>query len=97
MSEFLIRGAHIDAKDEQGNTPLHLAVLMGFPELTGELLEWGADPNIVNGNGQLPLEIALIRGLETDDDKISWFCRVAQIIIKEMEPARYKKCRACTV
>ena len=88
MSELLIRGAHIDAKDEHGNTPLHLAALMGYPDSTEELLEWGADVNIVNANGQLPIELALRRGLELDDARITQFNRVARIIIKEMEPAR---------
>ena len=85
----MIRGAHIDARDEHGNTPLHLAALMGYPELTEELLEWGADVNVVNGDGQLPLEVALKQGLETGDHRASYFTRVAKIIIKEMEPTRY--------
>ena len=85
----MIRGANVDAKGRNGNTPLHLAALMGFAELTEELLKWGADPNMVNGNGQLPLELALVKGLERDDNRTSQFSRVAQIIIKEMEPARY--------
>ena len=84
----MIRGANIDTKDRNGNTPLHLAALMGFAELTEELLKWGADPNMVNGNGQLPLELALVKGLERDDNRTRQFSRVAQIIIKEMEPAR---------
>ena len=88
MSELLIRGAHIDARDEQGNTPLHLAALMGYPKLSEELLEWGADVNVVNGDGQLPLEVAIRRGLEADDDRVSHFTRVAKVIIKEMEPGR---------
>ena len=89
VSELLIRGAHIDARDEYGNTPLHLAASMGYPELTEELLEWGADVNIMNGNGQLPLEVALLRGLETDDNnRVGGFTEVAILIIKMMKPAR---------
>lgn len=88
MSELLIKGAHIDTRNEQGNTPLHLAAMMGYPELTEELLEWGAEVSTVNGDGHLPLELAIMQGLETDYVRISHFNRVATIIIKEMEPAR---------
>lgn len=88
MSELLIRGAHVDAKDEYGNTPLHLAALMGYPESTKELLGWGADASVVNGNGHLPIELALSRGLEADDGRVAQFSKVAKMIIKEMEPAR---------
>lgn len=88
MSELLIRGAHIDTRDEQGNTPLHLAARMGNPELTKELLEWGADVSTVNGDGQLPLDLAILQGLETGNNKVNHFARVAVILIKEMEPAR---------
>ena len=87
VSELLIRGARIDARDENGNTPLHLAAIMGFPELTEDLLEWGADVNIVNRSGELPMELALKTGLETED-RIGEYSKVAKIIIKEMEPAR---------
>ena len=89
MSELLIRGAHIDTRDEHGNTLLHLAARMGYPELTKELLEWGADVSTVNGDGQLPLEVAIMQGLETGNNRVGHFARVAIIIIKEMEPARY--------
>lgn len=88
MSELLIRGAHIDARDEHGNTPLHLAARMGYPELSKELLEWGADASTVNGDGQLPLEVAIMKGLENGNNRVSDFARVAVILIKEMEPAR---------
>ena len=88
MSELLIKGAHIDARNEQGNTPLHLAAMMGYPELTEELHEWGAEVSTVNGDGHLPLELAIMQVLVTDYDRISHFNRVATIIIKEMEPAR---------
>lgn len=88
MTELLIRGAHIDARDEHGNTPLHLAARMGYPELAKDLLEWGADANTVNGDGQLPLEVAIMRGLETGNSRVGEFARVAVIVIKEMEPER---------
>lgn len=87
VSELLIRGAHIDVRDENGNTPLHLAALMGLPDLTKELLEWGADVKTVNSKGELPMELALKTGLE-NDDRISEYSKVAKIVIKEMEPAR---------
>ena len=84
-----MKGAHIDARDEYGNTALHLAAWMGFPGLTKELLKWGADVTLVNDDGLLAMEVAITRGLETDDDRIDKFSKVAKIIIEQMEPVRY--------
>lgn len=52
LAEFLLsNGAKVNATDEFGNTPLHIASrerLVGFMNL---LIDNGADPTIVNGRG----------------------------------------------
>uniref|UniRef100_A0A914P0M9 phospholipase A2 n=1 Tax=Panagrolaimus davidi TaxID=227884 RepID=A0A914P0M9_9BILA len=48
----------INAKDDNGNTPLHIAVSEKFLEITRTLLVMGANPNILNKNGETPRHIA---------------------------------------
>ena len=55
---LLAGGADINARDLQGNTPLHFAVLAGRAEIVDFLLAKGADPNIANFNGKTPLDLA---------------------------------------
>ena len=43
----------------------------------------------MNDDGLLAMEVAITRGLETDDDRIDKFSKVAKIIIEQMEPVRY--------
>lgn len=57
-------GADINAKDEQGNTPLLLAVGGGHAEAAAALLEAGADPLAQNAEGQTPAELAPTTELE---------------------------------
>ena len=52
----------VDASDENGATPLLLAVQAGVIEMIGDLLEAGADPTLQNNNGVSPLDMALQSG-----------------------------------
>ena len=59
IDELINRGANLNLKDKNGDTALHLAVVMGDTILIETLLESGADRTILNNNGQSPLDLAL--------------------------------------
>ena len=49
---------HIDARDDDGNTALHIAAARGFFPAAMILINSGANIHLENNNGQNPLEIA---------------------------------------
>ena len=51
----LATGRSIEARDDLGRTPLHIAALFGLDEMVGLLLERGADPNARDQWGVTPL------------------------------------------
>ncbi|CAB0029359.1 unnamed protein product [Trichogramma brassicae] len=51
----------IDARDNKGNTPLHLALDYGFRGASELLLRHGADSNVVDWRGYTPLQIICMR------------------------------------
>jgi ankyrin repeat protein/tetratricopeptide (TPR) repeat protein len=57
--EALIKaGSKVDAVDNKGWTPLHVAAWDGKPEVVSALLKAGANPNIHAQDGALPLSVA---------------------------------------
>ncbi|RXN05753.1 transient receptor potential cation channel subfamily A member 1-like protein [Labeo rohita] len=52
----------LNARDEEGNTPLHWAVQKDQPGSCSVLLTLGADPNILNNSQQSPLHMAVSLG-----------------------------------
>ena len=57
--ELLIaKGADVDAKDEDGWTPLHWAVVNGHEETVELLLANGSDVNAKDNDGETPLDWA---------------------------------------
>ncbi|CAB0042719.1 unnamed protein product [Trichogramma brassicae] len=64
----------VDARDREGNAPLHLALRHGHRNLTKLLLARGADPNIVNEAGETPLHVNCQR--YRDDDLAELFFKV---------------------
>lgn len=49
---------HLNAVDEQGNTPLHLAVRAGKVAVVAAFLEAGADACAKDAQGRMPIELA---------------------------------------
>lgn len=69
---LLEMGAGVDAVDEQGDTALFHAVKARHQDTARRLLQWGADPNVLNGLGRrspattrTALHVAAVRGLDT--------------------------------
>ena len=57
---FLLKqGAQINIQDDEGNTPLHIAVNLGHRVLVRQLITRGADLNLKNKAGNNPLELAI--------------------------------------
>lgn len=52
----------MDAKDEDGNTPLFLATKEGFGKVVAKLLDLGADPLLRNDRGENILHMAALGG-----------------------------------
>lgn len=52
---LLASGADTNKKDKWGRTPLFQAIVSGSPKFVDLLLEFGADPNIVDHNGEVSL------------------------------------------
>lgn len=57
--KLLHQGIGIEAKDEQGNSILHLAALRGYWQLIPDILAKGIDIDSPNRQGHTPLQIAI--------------------------------------
>jgi ankyrin repeat protein len=58
IEALLHRGAHVNARQEGGWTPLHIAAAEGRTEICGLLLDRGADVNAEDEDGNTPLYLA---------------------------------------
>lgn len=67
---LLAHGADVNARDNDGNTPLLDAALSNQREIVKLLLANGADVNAKNKNGLSPLDMAAPRGYEEVSDSL---------------------------
>ena len=61
VKQHLANGTDVNAKDENGYTPLHPAALNGHKEIVELLINKGADVNAKNSDGGTPLDLAILR------------------------------------
>ena len=84
MVDSLLKAeANVNAENENGDTPLHLATRNGTVEMVDSLLKAGADVNAENENGYTPFDIADSKGFEKIKDLLrekggdcSFWCRL---------------------
>ena len=62
VKKMLSYGADVNAKNNNGNTPLHLASRKGHTEIVKLLLEHGADANVKNNDGETAFDWASYEG-----------------------------------
>ncbi|KAJ8574647.1 hypothetical protein ON010_g4566 [Phytophthora cinnamomi] len=62
IQEAIDRGDDIESQDSDGNTPLHLAVKSGYPDIVEYLIKNGAKVDSENDMKQTPLYIAAKQG-----------------------------------
>jgi ankyrin repeat protein len=64
MEAALSEGIDVDVRDKLGETPLHVAAVMGYKEASTLLIESGADVNAQDERGLTPLHAAAWMGHE---------------------------------
>ncbi|CAB0030145.1 unnamed protein product [Trichogramma brassicae] len=67
----------VDAKNRQGNTPLHLAIIYGKKKLAELLLKRGANPNLTNNDEMTPLHSICMKD-ENSDDLTTWLFEISK-------------------
>ena len=62
VADMLLAGANANAKNGQGQTPLHFAAQRGEVRIVGNMLNRGGKPNIADNDGLTPLHYAALAG-----------------------------------
>jgi len=77
LSDVLHRGANPNLVNDDGMTPLYLAVMREMPHAVAALLDAGADQNIAGPDGYTPLALALRR----DQSRLS-----SELLLSRLDP-----------
>ncbi len=83
-----LRKHGLDFRNPINETPLMVAARLGKPELVGDLLAQGADPELTDTAGRNPLRVALMSWLEGQAMKVTAFADVYQRLASA--PAKVK-------
>jgi ankyrin repeat protein len=84
--DLILGGADWCGKADAGATSLHLACMLGDAHIAGLLLDRGADPDARDGQGRLPLHLAL------RNDSVSALELVRQLLRHGADPALADAC-----
>ena len=70
VDSLLDQGLHIEARDTNGDTPLHRAAARGTPEVIQRLVDRGADLSTINNRDQTLLMVSLAANTSLEGPKI---------------------------
>ncbi len=98
-AEMLIEnGADIDAKDKDGNTPLHFTAESKMPRVADTLLRNGADPTVWNNDKKTAADVAMEHGnnnlamqLDPNKDFMTREVKSPQTLAKEQSKSKSKE------
>ena len=76
VSRIVAQGGNVNARGNDGRTALHWAVRAGHSDLVADLLEYGADPNVIDDYGYSPLALGIAEQDET--------CEKACVALRKM-------------
>ena len=71
LTALIDTGASVNSQRLDGCTPLHRAVFHGYLEIVEILLKAGADTEIINDEGQMPVDVACEKNESDIKDKLN--------------------------
>jgi len=82
---LLKKGADPNIKNEDGDTPLHIAAINAYDRIVELMLDFQADPNRTNRDGDTPLHKAVEYAYHQIDWKKSWdykpYCNIVKLLL----------------